>query len=385
MLRTDELEYDLPAGCVATHPAVPRDSARLLAVGRADGGIQREARVRDLPELLRPGDLLVVNSTRVIPARFVGVRKDTGGKAEGLYLGDGDAAGADSAGASTRVWRVLLRARRLKPGVRLAVTGHDGTPSHVELELVGPLDDGDAAGGGWRVRVCGAEAGAPSVAVLETVGLPPLPPYIRAARREQAQPETVAGDAVAYQTVYADTGREASGSVAAPTAGLHFTPELLTRLEAIGVRRAEVVLHVGTGTFKPVESATVEEHRMHAEWCRVPAATRRAMRAARRAGGRIIAVGTTSARTLESFPALLADAADDADVQAWTRILITPGHAWCNMDGLMTNFHLPRSTLMAMVGALLGADGVARLRGLYAHAIASGYRFYSYGDAMLIT
>ncbi len=405
VLRTSDLDYELPQASVATHPAMPRDAARLMVVDRGPApGVRAHGHVRDLPSFLRAGDLLVVNTTRVLPARFVGIRADTRGQAEGLYL-------ADAGTGDGLHWRCLLKARRLKPGVRLALHTAAGEASGVELELVqrgggggadAGMGNGDAA---WLVRVVAAGEGESSVALLERIGLPPIPPYIRAARRQHAEPETAPDDPAAYQTVYAR--HDQAGSVAAPTAGLHFTPELLARLEAMGVHRAEVSLHVGTGTFKPVEAEFVEQHAMHAEWCCVPEATRRLMMEARAAGGRIIAVGTTSARTLESFPDLLAreserghgrgaeSGTEGGAMEKWTNILITPGHRWRNVDGLMTNFHLPRSTLMAMVGSFLeagsggggagsGAGGVGSLRAQYGAAIERGYRFYSYGDAMLI-
>ncbi|MGH7133707.1 MAG: S-adenosylmethionine:tRNA ribosyltransferase-isomerase, partial [Phycisphaerales bacterium] len=209
----------------------------------------------------------------------------------------------------------------------------------------------------------------------------PLPPYIRAARKRHGVEVDDAVDRAAYQTVYARGDELSAGSVAAPTAGLHFTPDLLAMLSAKGVDRAEVVLHVGTGTFKPVDTEFVEQHPMHAEWCTAPAATTAAMARARFSGGRVFAVGTTSARTLESFTQ--AELTPNADASHWTRILITPGYQWRHIDGLMTNFHLPRSTLLAMVAALL-PGGAAQLLDVYREAIVKGYRFYSYGDAMLV-
>jgi S-adenosylmethionine:tRNA ribosyltransferase-isomerase len=258
------------------------------------------------------------------------------------------------------------------------------------------------------------------LAILHQVGTTPLPPYIRAARKrgavakadsadagalrtaegqdEQAEmtrpaedPERERQDRQNYQTVYADV--KAAGSVAAPTAGLHFTPELLARLESMGVARAAVVLHVGTGTFKPVETEFVEQHPMHTEWCVCPAATALAIERTRAAGGRVIAVGTTSARTLESFTTeqLAEAAASGRDAEHATNLLITPGHRYRHLDGMMTNFHLPRSTLLAMVAALLDGrsgggvgDGLERLLAAYQAALEEQYRFYSYGDASLI-
>lgn len=347
MLRTDELEYDLPEGAVATRPASPRDSARLLFVPGEHAPVH--ARVRDLPGFLRAGDLLVFNRSRVLAARFEGVRADTGGKVEGLYLRDGPEPGT---------WEVMLKARRFRVGMRVQAGA-------VELELLTRSAPDEP--GAWLVRVRGDTATA-----LDRGGLTPLPPYIRAARVRRGEHVEEAEDRAWYQTVYA----EEAGSVAAPTAGLHFTPELLARLDTAGMRRASVVLHVGSGTFRGVEAATVEEHPMHAERCAMDDACRAEIEAVRARGGRVIAVGTTAARTLES---LWASGAREAE----TGLLITPGYRWLVVDGLLTNFHLPRSTLMAMVGALL-PGGVPRLRELYHLALREGYRFYSYGDAMLV-
>lgn len=231
--------------------------------------------------------------------------------------------------------------------------------------------------GAWRVDVSGPETG--SWGILDAIGHTPLPPYIVKARRTAGMATEEESDKERYQTVYAG----AAGSVAAPTAGLHFTPELLQRLAGAGVQRVDVVLHVGAGTFKPVESELVEDHPIHAEWCSMTGAAVEQVVRARREGRRIIAVGTTAARTLESYAAIVESGGGTSD---WleTRLLITPGYRFRWVDGLLTNFHLPRSTLMAMVAALLDGDGVARLRALYGQAVEQGYRFYSYGDAMLI-
>jgi S-adenosylmethionine:tRNA ribosyltransferase-isomerase len=424
VLRTEELDYPLPQDRIATAPAVPRDSARLMVVWRDRREAPAEhAQVRDLPRYLRRGDLLVVNTSRVIPARVLGRRADTGGRVEGLYLGPantGESARAEPSVADTPpAWRLLLRGRRLRPGVRVTLDSRDGQESEVVLRLVrrveaprdGPAEACDPADhreppgeeGAWIAAAedrAGRPRPEPAVTLLERCGLPPLPPYIRAARRRRHQAETVPADSGSYQTVYAapagvagdERGARApagvpDGSVAAPTAGLHFTPELLARLAEAGVERAEVVLHVGAGTFKPVETEYVEQHPIHAEWCEVPASTARRLAAARREGRRVIAVGTTSARTLESIEP---EELGDAGRSGWTRLLITPGHRWRCVDGLMTNFHLPRSSLMALVAARLEragdgpGEGVRRLLALYAEAVRAGYRFYSYGDAMLV-
>ncbi len=380
MLRTADLEYDLPEEWIATAPVSPRDAAKLMVVWRSDPSRVEHRRVRDLPEYLRAGDLLVLNTTRVLPARFAGEREDSHGGVQGLYLGQ--------RGAADDHWAVMIKSRRQAPGVRIALKDRHGGPSGVVLELV----ERDEEPGAWVARVHGAGGGD----VLGRVGLTPLPPYILQARKHAGLAGDDEVDRLAYQTVYAEGedrhgqdarathGLEAraTGSVAAPTAGLHFTPELLAGLGAAGVRRADVVLHVGTGTFKPVETEYVEQHPMHAEWCTLPGATGRAVVEARARGGRVVAVGTTAARTLESFEAAGLGAGGSRE----TRLLITPGYAWKHVDVLMTNFHLPRSTLMALVAAGLGGDGAAveRLKSLYELAMESGYRFYSFGDAMLV-
>ncbi len=365
MLRTSELEYELDPGRIALRAVEPRDSARLMVARRAGDGAPEHRVVRDLPEILAPGDVLVFNTTRVLPARFLGVRRDTGGHVEGLYLGDaGGASGGDGGGAR---WVVLLKSRRRRAGVFVDVLRGDGAASGVSLRLVEPAADEPTA---WVVEV---EGGGTSGA-LRRVGLTPIPPYIQAARKAAGVRVEEEEDRRRYQTVYARGGEW--GSVAAPTAGLHFTPELLARLAARGVERAEVELAVGTGTFRVIETEFVEQHAMHAEWCRVPPETARAVGSARRRGGRVIAVGTTAARAIES---------PGYSGGEWfqTRLLVTPGYAWRDVAGLMTNFHLPRSTLLAMVGAMF-EGGVGRAKALYAEAARVGYRFYSYGDAMLI-
>lgn len=383
MLRTTDLDYELPAGRIATHPAEPRDSARLMVVPRKSDRAPEHAHVSDLPRFLRAGDLLVINRTSVLPARLLGVNEATGAKVQGLYL---SGAPADAAG---RRWHTLLKMRRFREGARIRLLNRHAGPSDVVLVLDHHAEEADA---GWIVRVESPDPhGAPDHVILDRVGLAPLPPYILASRRREEEkggsgepsPDhdaEIEHDIETYQTVYADPSRAAS--VAAPTAGLHFTPRLLARLEATGVRTADVILHVGMGTFKPVETEFVEQHPMHAEWCTLPAATARALVETRARGGRIVAVGTTSARTLESFndPASIT-----ADATLATRLLITPGCPFRTVDALLTNFHLPRSTLLAMVGALLGeTDAVARLLQYYREAIERGYRFYSFGDAMLV-
>lgn len=391
-IRTSELDYELPIERIATTPAEPRDSARLMVCSRTEPGIAEHAYVRNVGRFLRQCDLLVLNRTRVVPCRFVGHRPDSGGKVEGLIIGLGEQAGT---------WRAMLRMRRQKAGVEVAVHDRDGSDSGVRMRLI---ERSDAGSGAWSVRLTDAR---PTQAhdgpcevdgsLWDRVGLTPLPPYIVSARREQGVRVSDEADRERYQTVYAAEARldtnggtgtaHSFGSVAAPTAGLHFTPDLLDSLRASGVRFAEVTLHVGLGTFKPVETDWVNDHPMHAEWCVVPEATARAIETARAEGGRVVAVGTTTARTLESFRST-EDMAARGPRGIETRILITPGHLFRHVDALMTNFHLPRSTLLAMVAAFLEADeqgaGVRRLLDLYQQAIDRGYRFYSFGDAMLI-
>jgi S-adenosylmethionine:tRNA ribosyltransferase-isomerase len=459
MLRTSALEYELPEGVIATAPAEPRDSARLMVLWRSDPSRVEHARVADLPRFFGAGDTLIVNTTRVLRARLLGVREDTGGKVQGLYLGNaathergahgGESLRADvgggSGGGEARRWIVMLQGKSLRAGVWVVLRAGEGEGTR-EVE--------GAGGGGLRVRLRlverdahehaawivevdggGGEGGAGlnvpgpvgDSAILERVGLTPLPPYIVKARASRGEVADEAYDRARYQTVYArglgegvasdgergGAGRTASpiagdvGSVAAPTAGLHLTPGVLGALDACGVRRAGVVLHVGSGTFKPVEAEFVQQHQMHTEWCSLGgeawgaiAATRgMAAGAAEAPRGRVICVGTTSARTVESFARAHA-AGPSWSPEAWlpTDLLIAPGYRWRWTDGLLTNFHLPRSTLLAMVGSLLdppgleeeagrredGGAGLSRLKTAYAEAIARGYRFFSYGDAMLI-
>lgn len=377
MLRTSDLDYELPESAIATEPATPRDSARLLVMKRGEPGTWEDRRVSDLPALLRRGDLLVVNQSRVLRARFEGVRLDTGGQVEGLFL-------CELPGEGDGCWECLIRAKKVRPGMVLAVGrgGQDLLRLHAKERRSGEA-------GAWVVEARwpdGRVAGGPAAEVLEAVGLTPLPPYILRARRHSGLAIDEGADHERYQTVYA---AGAAGSVAAPTAGLHFTPGLLSALHEAGVEVASVTLHVGTGTFRPVEAEFVEQHPMHAEWCSVSHETAARVSATRASGGRVIAVGTTAARTLEAFAA--AAEAGECPVSLSTRILITPGYRWRWVDGMMTNFHLPRSTLMAMVASLLdggrageGGGGVGSILGHYRRALALGYRFYSFGDATLV-
>jgi S-adenosylmethionine:tRNA ribosyltransferase-isomerase len=347
----DLYDYDLPRELVAQEPLADRAAARLLHVRRADAAIDHR-HVRDLPEILRPGDLLVVNDTRVVPARLVGRRAATGGRWEGLFLRVADEDPHRGA------WVVLAQTRgRPALGERVILEDGDGTDA-VELELVGR-----AAGGAWLAV---PDAAGPFAAVLERVGRVPLPGYIRGGAERP-------GDRERYQTVFA---REA-GSAAAPTAGLHFTEPLLAALAARGVERAEVTLHVGLGTFRPITADTLDAHVMHSEWCTCPAETVAAVERTRRRGGRVVAVGTTAVRTLET-------AARGGTLSPWqgtTDLFITPGFPFRAVDALLTNFHMPRTTLMVLVSALASRELVMRA---YAEAIRERYRMLSYGDAMLI-
>ncbi len=346
-LRVADFWYDLPDEHIATHAVEPRDAARMLVHHRAEDRSEHLT-VRELPRFLRAGDLLVVNDTKVLPNRLVG-RRDTGGRVEVLILErDG-----------TRCRGYVKPARKLRVG------------RVIELEegrlLLTPSEDLGA--GLWRFELTDGDGRAPDAA-LDEVGRAPLPPYIR---RDDA--EDPALDRARYQTVYA---RE-PGSVAAPTAGLHFTEELLARIEAAGVRRAHVTLHVGEGTFQAVRCERVEDHVMHDEVFELPQATVEAVAETRRLGGRVVAVGTTATRTLESC------AVGDGLVRAATGrtdlFLYPGGRPFQVVDALFTNFHLPESTLLMLVAAFLGREKVLDL---YREAVAREYRFYSFGDAMLL-
>lgn len=384
MLRTDDLDYELPVGSVATMPTEPRDAARLMVLSRRGMGVDELATMADLPRFLRAGDLMVFNATRVIPARLVG-RKPTGGRVEGLYLAPGSGPGPREGGM--RTWIVMLGASHLHVGTEVEVMSGGVTPSGVRLHL---LQRDVTEPTAWVVRVEGVSEDESDPRVLERCGLTPLPPYIRKAREKQGIAVSDETDRERYQTVYAHDEEPKGGSVAAPTAGLHFTERLLERLDALGVKRAEVTLHVGTGTFKPVETEFIEQHPMHEEWCTMSAATVRQVLETKKQGGRVIAVGTTAARTLESYAGAVGGedgVGDGVPESISTRLLITPGYGWKWVDGMVTNFHLPRSTLMAMVASRLDGEeggGLKRLKEAYVRALAEGFRFYSYGDGMLI-
>ncbi|HEX6737017.1 MAG TPA: tRNA preQ1(34) S-adenosylmethionine ribosyltransferase-isomerase QueA [Vicinamibacteria bacterium] len=344
-MKIDAFDYDLPPEAIAQEPLPERDASRLLVLDRAGGPDQHRV-FHELPDLLDPGDLLVVNRTRVFPARLLG-RRAGGGAAEVLLLRELDGAG---------LWEAFVRpGRRLRAGHTVEIA--DGFRVRVVGEAVPP--DG-------RRRVALEAEGQGVAAALERFGHVPLPPYVRRADEPR--------DRERYQTIYA---RE-SGSVAAPTAGLHFTPALRERLAQRGIGWTEVLLHVGPGTFRPVAVDEIADHRVAAEPFEVPPDAAAAVAQARRRGGRVVAVGTTSVRALE------AAAAPDRRVEARrgeTELVIAPGYRFAVVDALITNFHLPRSSLLLLVAGLAGRE---RILDAYAEALRRGYRFYSYGDAMLI-
>lgn len=365
-MRTDALDFALPDELIATQAAEPRDSARLLLVRREEQSLEHH-RVRDLPELgvFEPGDLMLVNQTRVLQAQLNGVREATGGRVTGLFIN----------AEGERQWRVMLESRgSLMPGetIRLTSENHDAEPA--QLELIESLGNGE-----WRAQLRDDDN---TAEVLSRLGQTPLPPYIRKQRKKLGQGEITDDDQQRYNTVYANE----PGSVAAPTAGLHFTAALLDQLGSIGVQRAAVDLHVGLGTFAPVRSDSLDDHAMHRESYTVPRTTLDAIAKARANGNKLFIVGTTTVRALESLPndALEPDAYPDG-ITSSTNLFIRPdcGFTFRYTDQLMTNFHLPKSTLLALVASLPDM-GVDRLMATYREAVAERYRFYSYGDAMLI-
>lgn len=351
-------DFELPEDRVALRPAAPRDAARLLVVRSGEQPELLDHVVSDLPGLLRPGDVLVVNDTRVIPARLTGrrYRGEASAGIEATLVRRLDAAR----------WRALARpAKRLEPGDRVRF----GDQGESAACLLGALDATvEARGEGGEVDLAFDLAGPDLDLAIMAAGAIPLPPYILSKRDPDAL------DVSDYQTLFA----KVSGAVAAPTAGLHFTEDLVRRLQDKGIAIQAVTLHVGAGTFLPVKAEDTADHRMHAEWGTVSATTAEALNAARDAGGRIVAVGTTALRVLETA------AGEDGRIRAWTGdtdIFIMPGHRFLGADVLLTNFHLPRSTLFMLVAAF---SGLERMRHAYAHALSRDYRFYSYGDACLL-
>jgi len=340
-VRLSDFDYDLPKELIAQTPVEPRDASRLMVVERGSGAIQHRY-FRDLPEFLHPGDALVLNDTRVMPARLLGHREATGGAMEVLLLKR----------LSRDRWETLVKpGKKARPGERIQFGG-----GLLVGTVVGPTEFGG--------RVIDFTYEGVFEELLERLGQMPLPPYIH---EQLAEPER-------YQTVYA---RE-WGSAAAPTAGLHFTPELLDRLTAQGVEIHKITLHVGLGTFRPVEVEDPTQHKMHSEFYEVSPEAAAGINAVRERGGRLLVVGTTSVRTLETA------ATPDGRLQpgsGWTDIFIYPGYRFKMVDSLVTNFHLPKSTLLMLVSALAGRDLILKA---YREAVAQRYRFFSFGDAMLI-
>jgi len=351
MADADLYAYELPPDLIAQESLADRAAARLLVVDRATASLEHRY-VRDLPQILRAGDLVIVNDTRVVPARLIGRRVKTGGRWEGLFLRVDTASGA---------WELLASTRgRPEIGERVMLTGFDGLDA-MPLTLVGR-----SGGGAWLAVPDVADPLETVEEILNRVGRVPLPGYIRGGAEQP-------GDRERYQTVFA----RQSGSAAAPTAGLHFTDGLLAELAACGIGRASVTLHVGLDTFRPISAERLDDHPMHTEWCECPEETVAAIRETRGRGGRIVAVGTTAARTLET-------AARSGTLAAWsgpTDLFIRPGFEFRAIDCLLTNFHMPRTTLMVLVSTFASRGLIATA---YEEAIRQQYRFFSYGDAMLI-
>lgn len=346
-MEVSQFDYYLPEELIAQTPVEPRDAARLFVLHRETGEMEHRI-FRDLVAYLRRGDVLVMNDTRVIPARLRGEKRGSGGKVEVLLLHPVSGKGDDQ---GELIWKAMV-----KPGRRLSVGTVIDFPQGLWAEVIARTPSGE--------RVLRFQAPGSFLEVLEKVGEVPLPPYIHEPLKD---PER-------YQTVYA----EKKGSAAAPTAGLHFTPRLLAELEAMGVQLARVTLHVGPGTFQPVRVARVEDHVMHTEYYQVSPETAMVINKARQAGGRIVAVGTTSVRTLETV------ATPDGVIEpkeGWTELFIYPGYRFKGVDALITNFHLPKSTLLMLVSAFAGYELIMQA---YREAVARRYRFFSFGDAMLI-
>lgn len=357
-MRTEKLNYNLPQELIAQEPLPVRSDSRLLVLKRTGGGIT-DSRFSRIGDFLSPGDCLVLNDTKVVPARFF-AHRPTGAKLEGLFLSE------DTDG----VWTVYLKGtRKLKPG-EVIILKDKHKADFCEAVMLEKAQEGKC-----RLEV---KSNADTHTVLETIGFPPLPPYIK----RDDDPSRAESDATRYQTVYA---RQA-GAVAAPTAGLHFTESLIVQLKQAGIRFAFVTLHVGAGTFKPITAENIEDHQIHREWFSIDQENAGIINTARNDGGRIIPVGTTSTRVLETL-------ASESGIQnlkfeiplaggsGATELFITPGYQFKMTDALITNFHLPKSSLLALVAAFAGLD---KILDAYHHAIEQRYRFYSYGDAMLI-
>ncbi len=348
-MKLSDFDFDLPEELIALRPARPRPASRLLV---ARGDRIEDAHVRDLPRFLKAGDILVFNDTRVIPARLFGERRRA--SRDGIGIAKIEVTLIERSGDAA--WRALARpAKRLKAGDRLHFPG--GLTAEINTK-----------GNEGALCLHFDRTGPALDAAIDEAGVMPLPPYIASRRPADSQ------DAEDYQTIFA----RHPGAIAAPTAALHFDEDLIAALDAAGVLQTKLTLHVGAGTFLPVKTEEISDHQMHSEWGRITADAARAINAAREAGGRVIAAGTTALRLLESA------ADEDGRIAPWqgeTDIFITPGYRFRAVDGLMTNFHLPRSTLFMLVSALMGRE---RMQAIYAHAIAERYRFYSYGDSSLL-
>jgi S-adenosylmethionine:tRNA ribosyltransferase-isomerase len=349
LMRTELLDYTLPLELIAQSPADRRSESRLLVLHRNTGRLE-DRRFADLPDYLKSGDCLVLNNTKVLPARFYFLRS-TATRMEALFLYE----------KHPGVWLVMVKnARRVKPDETLTLLDHRNHPAG-QCKAIQRTEDGN-----WILQLGKKDS---AETILQKIGFAPLPPYIR----RDGKTDPADNDLARYQTVFA----EKPGAVAAPTAGLHFDKGLLQKIEAMGVSTARCTLHVGTGTFKPVQTETLEEHPIHSEFYEMPGDTADIINRAKHAGGRIVAIGTTSVRTLETVAKNgLAHPAFGS-----TNLFITPGFRFQLTDAMVTNFHLPRSTLLALVTAFAGLDMILNA---YRHAIENSYRFYSYGDAMLI-
>lgn len=350
MSEMDEYDFDLPRELIAQHPLANRTDARLMLVNRQTGQIDH-SHVRDIVDHLSPGDAIVLNNSRVVPAKLVGYRVQTRGRWQGLFL---------AADEKTGVWEVLTKTRgKLVAGEQIMIQDRHGRDA-MTLRCIVRTEEG-------HLLAKPELAGTP-VELLERFGRVPLPPYIR-------DGQMVDSDLTDYQTVFANR----PGSVAAPTAGLHFTEPLLRKIGTAGVQVAAVTLHVGIGTFRPISVDSLDDHRMHSEWGELTEATADALLRTRQAGNRVVAVGSTSVRVLES-----AAAAGGGQLAPWTGetdLFIRPGHRFAGCDAIMTNFHLPRSSLLVMMSAFAGRE---LIRAAYQEAILNEYRFFSYGDAMMI-
>ena len=340
-MKTSDFYYDLPQELIAQTPLDKRDTSRLMTLDRVTGAVEHH-HFYELPDFLNPGDCLILNNSRVLPARLLGQRLPGGGACEILLLIDrGD-----------KVWECLVRpGKKLRPGAKVSFGNGELT-----AEIVGEVEGGN--------RLVRFDYEGIFLEVLERLGKMPLPPYIKEELQDQER----------YQTVYS----KVLGSAAAPTAGLHFTPELLEKIASKGIGIGYVTLHVGLGTFRPVKEEEITDHEMHSEFCTIPQETADLINRTKAGGGRCICVGTTSCRTLESW------AAEDGHMEAkagWTNIYIYPGYHFKVMDGLVTNFHLPESTLIMLVSAFAGREHVLAA---YAEAVKERYRFFSFGDAMFI-